>query len=141
MSAKRYVAATAIVGLLAGGAFGADAKKPIGKTRPAKPIVDVDPLWPTNMAPHNWHTNPGTRYQMNELVKIVDPSKVIFRAKIADWRKDRMGTFKVGDQYHFSAILAALPDRGVFSATNQAICRCSTGCDFPTNRSQRLCGG
>jgi len=97
MSRRPCIAIALTAALLTGAAFAAD---------PSKPKADVDPLWPTNMAPHNWHTNPGTRYQMRDFVKIVDPARVIIRAKIADWRNDHMGTLRVGDQHHFSAILA-----------------------------------
>ena len=93
----------------------AGAAPPAGKapgsgkptSRPAaRPADPVDPNWPTNMAPWNWPTNPGTRYEMSELLKKVDRSDVVFRAEIPHWRTDEMGTFTVGDQYNFSVILA-----------------------------------
>ena len=83
-------------------AAAAAAKKPAAKAAKA----DVDPLWPTNMAPHNWHTNPGTRYEMKEIVRLVDPKTMVIRAQVPGWRTAEMGTFRVGDQFHFAAILA-----------------------------------
>ncbi|MGB2821771.1 MAG: hypothetical protein WBF17_12370, partial [Phycisphaerae bacterium] len=76
----------------------------------AKPAEDaVPPNWPTNIAPWNWHTNPGTRYEMHELVKKVPPRDIVIKANIAHWETDEMGTFAVGDTHIFEAVVG---DRG-----------------------------
>ena len=73
---------------------------------PAEPARDdLPPTWPTNIAPWNWPTNPGTRYEMHELVKKIPRHDLVIKARIAGWRKDEMGTFAVGDTHHFEAVV------------------------------------
>ena len=103
MSATRSSVTALVLGTVLAAALPVSgAQQP--KAAPAKP--EVDPLWPTKMAPHNWPTNPGTRYEMAELVRLVARKDIVIRAKIPGWRSGDMGTFRVGDQFHFEAILA-----------------------------------
>jgi hypothetical protein len=101
MSARHSVTALVLGALLA-------AALPVWGAAPPKAAAkpQVDPLWPTNMAPHDWPTNPGTRYEMADFAKIVPLKDIVIRAKVPGWRTDDMGTFRVGDQFHFEAILA-----------------------------------
>jgi hypothetical protein len=74
----------------------------------ARPFIP--PNYPLNIAPVNWPSNPGTRYEMPELVRRYAREDIVIKVAVSGWterlhRRDEMGTYRVGDRPAFQVVI------------------------------------
>jgi hypothetical protein len=70
----------------------------------------VPPHWPTNTAPVDWPTNPGSRLSMEDFVGKYPAQQRAWKVNVRGWTrelwaKSDMGTYRVADEVHFTAMV------------------------------------
>ena len=94
---RMYLCATFIVAVvLASGASAASSFFP--------------PTFPTNLAPIDWPGNPGSRYEMPDYAAKIPPERRDLVMNVrggteADWKRNDLGTYQVGDQVNFAFVV------------------------------------
>lgn len=81
-----------------------------GASRPTKGGTFRPPNFPVNSASVDFPREPGTRYEMNRYVKEIPAERrdlvvMVIGGTEAQWQKNEMGSYKVGDRVNFEFVV------------------------------------